>query len=65
MNLNFFSARKRAASEINAVELTGNEVLHPVIADLMIAEQKKSDLSSHDRDYGASRPTFQMPVAFV
>jgi hypothetical protein len=65
MNLNFFSARKRAALAIDAVELAGNEVLHPVIADLMIAQEKMPNVSSHDRDYGASRPTFRMPVAFV
>lgn len=66
MIFNFFNARKRAVSaEIDAIDFSREEVLHPAIADLVLAQEKKVNLSSHERDYGAKRATVQMPVAFV
>ena len=65
MIFNFLTARRRAAAAIDAVEFGRDEVFHPVIADLMIAQEKSADLSSHERDYGARRAPVHMPVAFV
>lgn len=66
MIFNFFTARKRAAAvEIDAIDFSRDEVFHPVIADMMIAQEKTAHLSSHERDYGAKRAPIQMPVAFV
>ena len=65
MIFNFFTARKRAALEMDAIDFSRDEVFHPVIADMMIAQEKTANLSSHERDYGAKRAPVQMPVAFV
>ncbi|MET0747705.1 MAG: hypothetical protein ABWY49_05905 [Rhizobium sp.] len=66
MNFSFFNARKRAAAvEHDAIDFSSDEVFHPVIADLMLAQEKTANLSSHERDYGARRAPVQMPVAFV
>lgn len=66
MIFNFFQGRKRAAAvEIDAIDFSRDEVLHPVIADLVLAQEKTASLSSHERDYGARRAPVQMPVAFV
>ena len=66
MIFNFLTARGRAAAAaIDAIDFARDEVFHPVIADLIIAQEKTADLSSHARDYGAKRAPVQMPVAFV
>jgi hypothetical protein len=66
MIFNFFNTRKRmAAAEIDAIDFPRDEVFHPVIADLMLAQEKTARLSSHERDYGAKRAPVQMPVAFI
>lgn len=66
MIFKFFNVRKRtAAVETDVLDFSRDEVLHPVIADLMLAQEKTANLSAHERDYGARRAPVQMPVAFV
>jgi hypothetical protein len=66
MIFNFFNAAKRAAANgIDASDFSRDEVFHPVIADLILAQEKSANLSSHERDYGANRVLTVMPVAFV
>lgn len=64
MIFNFLNIRKRAINS-DSVDFSRDEVLHPAIADLMIAQEKTVNQSSHDRDYGAKRLPVNMPVAFV
>jgi len=66
MIFNFFNARKRAAAnEVDNLDFSNVEALHPAIADLVLAQEKSANLSSHERDYGAKRPQVMMPVAFA
>jgi hypothetical protein len=65
MIFNFFTARWAAAREIDAIDFSRDEVLHPVIADLVSAQEKASLLSPFERDYGSKRRIDRMPVAFV
>jgi len=66
MIFNFFNARKRAATdEIDNLDFANVEALHPAIADLVVAQEKSANLSSHERDYGAKRAQLIMPVAFA
>jgi hypothetical protein len=66
MIFNFITARRRAAAmKIEAIDFDRGEVFHPVIADLMLAQEKAISLSSHERDYGAKRGPVLMPVAFL
>ncbi|MBZ5758365.1 MULTISPECIES: hypothetical protein [Rhizobium] len=66
MIFNFFNARKRAASiEVDAIDFSREEALHPALEALVLAQEKQVNLSSHERDYGAKRAPIQMPVAFI
>ena len=65
MIFNFFTARRAAANEIDTIDFARDEALHPVIADLVLAQEKNARLSPFERDYGSKRRIDRMPVAFV
>ena len=65
MIFNFFTARRSAANEIDTIDFSRDEVLHPSIAALVSAQEKLSRPSPYERDYGSKRRMDPMPVAFV
>lgn len=65
MIFNFFAAKRAAASQIDTIDFNRDEVLHPAIADLVLAQEKINRPSSYERDYGVKRRSDPMPVAFV
>lgn len=65
MIFNFFSLKRSAASEIDTIDFSRDEVLHPAIAALVSAQEKLARPSPYERDYGSKRRSDPMPVAFV
>jgi hypothetical protein len=65
MIFKMFKTKSVEVNDLEAFDVERNEVFHPAIADLMIAQEKGIRLSSHERDYGVARKATRLPVAFV
>ena len=65
MIFKLFKTKSVEVNDLEAFDVERNEVFHPAIADLMIAQEKGIRLTSHERDYGAARKGTRAPVAFV
>lgn len=65
MIFKFFTARRAAAAQVDTIDYSREEALHPAIVDLVSAQEKLGRLSSYERDYGTKRRIDPMPVAFV
>jgi hypothetical protein len=65
MFLSLFKAKSIEVNDVEAFDVESGEVFHPVIADLMVAQEKGIRQTPHERDYGAARKATRVSVAFV
>ena len=65
MFASLFKAKPVEVNDVEAFDVERGEVFHPVIADLMVAQEKGIRQTPHERDYGAARKATRVSISFV